>query len=93
MITEFNKNEVYEALVVPKIRELLQICNRERIPVFISACTKSDKKGTEYKSDMYAALSNDIILKDDKFTKFVNVINGFETVPSSNVMDINLADL
>lgn len=87
--TEYDKNDIYEAEVLPKIQELLRLCNREQIPLFISAATKNNEDGTEYRNEMYASATNNVFLKDDYFPNFVNVINGFRTVPPAKIVEID----
>ena len=87
--TNFDKNDTYETLVAKKIQELLRICNKEQMPIFISVAVKNDESGTEYKNDMFASATNDIFLKDDYFPNFVNVTNGFRTVPPSKIVEID----
>ncbi len=87
--TEFDKTDAYETQVLKKIQELLRLCNKEQMPIFISVAVKNDEKGTEYKNDMFASATNDIFLKDDLFPNFVNVTNGFRTVPPSKIVEID----
>ena len=87
--TNYNKNDIYETEVVKKIQELLRICNKEQLPIFVSVAVKNDENGTEYKTDMFASATNDIFLKDDYFPNFVNVTNGFRTVPPAKIVEID----
>ena len=87
--TDFDKTDVYETQVLKKVQELLRLCNKEQMPIFISVAVKNDEKGTEYKNDMFASATNDIFLKDDFFPNFVNVTNGFRTVPPSKIVEID----
>ena len=89
MNTEFDKTKDFNILIKPKILELIQLCNKERIPIFVSACVKNDEKESTYVSDMFAAKSNDINLHDDKLIDFVNVTNGFVTIPKSQSLEID----
>lgn len=89
MYTEFDKREVYDAVIAQKVEELIQLCNKDHLPVFITVCVKNDEKGTEYRTDMYSSASNGIKLKNDLMPNFVNVLNGFATVPPTDIVDID----
>ena len=52
--------------------------------MFVSVCVKNTDKETLYKNEMVSAVSSGIKLKDDKIVKFVNVLNGFDTVPKAD---------
>lgn len=88
MITKFDKTDVYEAEIKERIEELKILCNRENIPMFITLCVKSNNKETVYENDMIGTYANGINLKDDKFPKLVNVMNGFNTVPYEEVIEL-----
>ena len=87
--TQFDKTEIYETEIIKKVQELLRECNKEQIPVFISVAVKNDDEGTEYRNDMFASATNNIFLKDDFFPNFVNVTNGFRTVPPAKILEID----
>lgn len=89
MYTKFDKTEIYDTRIQEKVDELVQICNREHIPLFVAACVKNDENDSEYRIDMYASASNQIMLKKDFLPKFVNVTNGFTTIPPADIVDID----
>lgn len=77
----FDKTKEYESEVMDLIVKLRIACNRCQIPMFVSVCIKNDEKGSVYKNEMVGTASSGIHLEDDKIIKFVNVLNGFDTVP------------
>lgn len=87
--TNYDKTDVYENQVIAKVQELLRLCNKEQMPIFISVAVKNNEKGTEYRNDMFSSATNDIFLKDDYFPNFVNVTNGFRTIPPSKIVEID----
>ena len=87
--TEYDKEEIYEKELMEKIQEILRICNKEQLPIFISVAVKNDENKTKYVNEMFPSATNDIFLKDDYFPNFVNVINGFRTVPPSKIVEID----
>lgn len=88
MFTEFDKKDIYENEIAEKVTELVQLCNKERMPMFITVCVKNDKHGTEYINDMFAAASNGIKLQKDVIPDHVNVMNGFKTSPPVDVVEL-----
>jgi hypothetical protein len=89
MFKEFDKTDVFETEIQEKIDEILRICNRERIPMFFCAAVKNSPEGTEYRKEMFATSSNNILLKEDFIPKFLNVTNGFITVPPTEIVEID----
>lgn len=85
----FDKTEEYESEVIDLVTKLRVVCNRNSIPMFVSVCIKNDEKGTTYKNEMVGAASSGIKLTDDKLVKFVNVLNGFDTVPKREDFDFD----
>lgn len=89
MTKEFDKTEEYDKVLSKLMHDVIKYCSANGIPVFISACVKNDKKESVYKSDMVSAVSADVKLTDDKLVKFVNVLNGFDTVPKHDDIEMN----
>ena len=88
-ITCFDKTGEYESEIIDLITQLRIACNRNKIPMFISVCIKNNEHGSLYKKEMVGAASSGINLKDDKLVGFVNVLNGFNTVPKREEMEID----
>lgn len=89
MITDFDKQYVFDSEIKPKLQEIIQICNREKMPMFFAVCVKNNNTETVYEKDMYASQSNEIYLKNDLLRGFVNVTNGFNTVPPVKEIEID----
>lgn len=83
----FDKTEEYNEEILDLVTKLRIACNRNKIPMFVSICVKNDENGTLYKNEMVGAASSGIKLNDDKLVKFVNVLNGFETIPKRDEVD------
>ena len=83
-----NKKKIYEEKIAPLAQTLMQACSEEKIPVFITAAVSNNDVSTDYVTNMSSALVNDVLLGNDKFPKLVNVMNGFDTVPHSDPIDI-----
>lgn len=80
-VTEFDASEIYEKEILDLITKLRIVCNRNKVPMFVSVCIQNNKNESVYKNEMVGAASSGITLKDDKLVKYVNVLNGFDTVP------------
>lgn len=87
---EFDKSDIYEKVIKEKITELKKLCNQERMPMFIAVCTENSKDGTHYEADIVGSYSSNIILKEDLIPKFINVFNGFDTVPPEETIEIEM---
>jgi len=87
--TKFDKRKIYEDEIAEVVMELKLLCNKYKLPMFVSVCVKNGKE-TEYVSDMVGSASNDIFLQDDKIPKYVNILNGFDTVPPNEILEIEM---
>lgn len=88
MATKYNKRKVYEQEIFNKVNELKLLCNQEKIPMFFACAVESTDKKTVYETEYVGSKSNDIELKDDKICGFINVVNGFETIPPKKIIEI-----
>lgn len=88
-LTCFDKTDVYNNEIIDLVTKLSIACNRNKIPLFVSVCVKNDEHGTVYKNEMISAVSSGIHLKDDKLVGFVNVLNGFVTVPKKEELEVD----
>ena len=93
-LTKYDKTEIYETEgIIDLLFKLKQQCGKNGIPMIVTVAIKNDENGTEYKTEMVSAVSSGINLKEDRFVKFVNVMNGFDTMPHKEEMNINLDEL
>ena len=83
-IAKEQKKEIEE-----KIKELLELCQINRIPMFLSVALQNDKNGTKYKNIMYSAKVHDIRLTDDQIEKHILISNGFCAVPKREAVEID----
>jgi hypothetical protein len=90
--TKFDQTEFYKQEIYDKINEIKLLCNREKIPMFFACAVKNDNKNTVYETEFIGTGSNEIGLKDDKITDFINVVNGFSTTPPKAKMEIEYKD-
>ena len=88
MLTKYDKTREYASEIEEKVTELIQLCNRERLPMFLAIAVKNDEEGTEYVKEMFSSASNNIYLKEDYIPRFINVTNGFMTIPPAEDIEI-----
>lgn len=82
-ITPIQLDKAQQNELNKKVQELMTLCMDMRVPVFICYVKENSDEGTQYKAQSLDPYIMDIVIKDDKFAKFVNVINNFETIPPS----------
>ena len=83
MKVKFDYKENYDKEIKEKVDELVKLCNRNNIVVFMSFCLANDpEKGTsEYTHEYLSPGQKNIELEEDHFADYINVLNGFRTVP------------
>lgn len=85
---KFNKETIAKSQIIPLMESLMKLCNQEQIPLFATIVTKNSPEETTYES---VSLSPDVLgldLKENNFPKFINVVNGFDTVPPRTILEI-----
>ncbi len=87
--TCFDYTSIYKKELDNKIKEIEKICNNNKIPFFISLCTFNDENITKYENTLVSPYKHELKITDDYFPKYVNVVNGFSTVPPADVLEIN----
>lgn len=85
MLTIYDKTEIYEKEIVPKLAEIKKICELNDIPFFNCVAVKNAEDGTVYKYDGILTGSKQIKLADDQFEKHLCVANGFDVKTSTEV--------
>lgn len=85
MLTVYDKTDIYEKEIVPKLTEIKRICELNDIPFFSCVAAKNDENGTIYKYEGILTGSKQINLHDDHFEKHLCVANGFDVKTSSEI--------
>lgn len=73
----YSKKDVYTEKIEPLILELKNICNSERMPMFVSVATDNQPEGTTYASEVVLA-STGTALTDNRIASILLSLNGFE---------------
>ena len=89
-MTTFNNEEIYSNKIKNIVDELRRACYEAGIPMFLSMAVAQTKDSTKYQTEAVSPEYIDVPLVDDKFPKFINVNNGFDTVypGSEDVMEL-----
>ena len=90
-MTTFNKEDIYNNKIKDIVDELRSACYEAGIPMFLSMAVSQTKESTRYQTEAISPEYIDTPLVDDKFPKFINVNNGFDTVypGSEDVMELD----
>jgi hypothetical protein len=89
-ITPYDCTSEFESEIKPKINELKKVCNRLKIPMYVSVCYKNNKKESTYYNDTVGSWSNGVILTTDLLPDYMNVQNGFRTVPPQEEEEVDM---
>lgn len=96
MKEKFDYTENYNNTIKEKVEEIIKLCNRNDISVFMSFCVANDpEKGTtDYANEYLSPGQKNLELENDYFADFVNVLNGFRTVPHKETIfeDLDLGE-
>ena len=80
-IKSFDKEAVFEAKIKPLLQEITSLCSANDIPMFFSACIKETGEKSEYKNECVSPRSHGINLSNDRFSDYIGVTLGFNTIP------------
>jgi hypothetical protein len=93
-ITKYNKKEIFEAEIKPIVNNLIKLCNRERIPCFMTFLpSNTDKDLNKAYENFYLSPGQyGIHLDKDQFRDHINITVGFHTTVFADDMGINIQD-
>ena len=80
-ITVYDKKDVFEKDILPLMRMIQLICDRENIPAFMLFAPVNSEKETPYVKAFHSPRSFGIVLADDHFAGHAKVEAGFELIP------------
>lgn len=85
----YNREEIYKKHIKEKVEEINDLCKSFGIVHFMSFCLQDDDKDTKYENFICGSSSNGVSLKKDYIRGYINVSNGFDTVPPSASINEN----
>ena len=88
-------NSKYNSLLQPKVDEIKKICNVAKTPCFLAFGVEDKSGKIEIRGTCLLPELFDMDTEDRRFTDFVNVQNGFTTVPPGMhaLDDMDMSDL
>lgn len=86
----YEKSDVFTKECKPLLDRLILLGNIYRIPMFFSAAVSNDTDGTEYYSDGVFPEGRPLKLTDDRITKHLAVVCGFDTVPERTEFELDM---
>lgn len=82
--------EQYDKNIRPKMQELAKACAASNTPFFASVALNEDNENkTTYEVACLTPGVAGVVLNEDKITRMLNVINGFDTVPPHQTIEID----
>lgn len=87
MPNSYDKKEIFKKQIQKKADELSELCKSFGVVSFMSFCLKDDGEETEYKNYIHGSVSNNVRLANDNIRGYINVTNGFMTVPPGDDFD------
>lgn len=91
-ITKYDLDEATREKLDSAMLQILQICQINRLPMFISVAVKNNEEETEYKSYVYSSTSNYVNLTNDQIRKHMLIANNYEAVPPREIISIDMED-
>lgn len=99
MYSDFDYTLQYRKEIRPLINELMKKCEIYKMPMFVSVCTKSNAKDTNFETNSSEfTYENNMITGyhfqysmpkgKDLIAKFANVVNGFSVIPPTDEMEV-----
>lgn len=84
-----DNKSIIKSKVVKPLGEIVKVCKENQIPFFFAIPMTDDGEKTEYFSEILSPAVAERELADDKITRMLNVMNGFETIPPRESFVVN----
>lgn len=101
-----NAEKIYKKELQGLVKEIKDICVINKIPMFFTIAINDDGNNTKYEttttvkstadhyiSEAVTPIANNIELTDDRITKMLAVMNGFDVVPQHKVEVLDMDEL
>ena len=76
-ITNFDQTEVFNTLILPRLREVIAGCSMYKIPCVFMAAIKEEESETTYHTEIVPPASSDRKLSDDKIADMIKLSHGY----------------
>ena len=80
-ISEFDYSKYVQKDLREHLKAIETYCHKNKIPYFLTICTKSTPTETEYIADALVPIEMNLTLADDQIRKMICVKRGFEVFP------------
>lgn len=88
-----NKEKIFKESIAPVMDKMLAVCNDNGIPFFMAFGVKEDSDGKlDLRSQGLIPEEFHYKVNDRRFSDFVNVVNGFKTVPEEVKKTMDMDD-
>lgn len=87
MTDTFNRENIFREKLEALTTELSELCKKNSMPFFWTICVENSEDGTRYISDGASAPGRGIKLKDDKISKHLAVVMGFDVTRPMEEID------
>ncbi len=77
--TIYDKTDIYKEEIEPLVVSAMRLCVKHDIPFIFQCAVANDAKTTTYAGDFWLTGSGQINLSEDRFERYLAVMNGFET--------------
>lgn len=81
---DYDKSDVYENEIAPRVKDLMLICLEHRMPMFFTVADKNDAHSTSYRTSVLHAPTN-IHLTDNRIAQALLFLNGFHNDIPQNI--------
>ena len=84
-----DKIAVYKSDIAPIVTELLRVCYKAKIPMFIAFALADNGENTLYHNEMLTPITLGIKpLSDDQLCRFVQVLQGYRVTPAADEIEL-----
>ena len=81
--TPYDKTKEYDKYIREKVEELRMLCYDNDIPMFFTAAVQNSDSGTIYESAMVNDDVRGLVLKKDRISDMVKILNDFYVVEAT----------
>lgn len=85
-----NNHEIINSQLKKELVTIDDVCKKNGVPYFLVIAGSDNGQETEYHTQFLTPGVSGTKLSDDKITKMLNVMNGFNTVPPTPVPEFFL---
>ena len=81
-MTEYSRQDEYNNEIKQHVKEILLLCDKYQIPVFMTFAVGNNRSNTDYITETLSASAEDVVLAEDRISKYILIGCGFDIVPA-----------